>query len=87
MARGQTDVRHNEVRDGIVLRGRVHPGEVRCYRRVELDGDQRLAVHGYWLNADTRSYVSDPMRPVHHDKLVTEVPYPTELGLDALVGF
>ena len=61
--------------------------KVPCYWRVELGRDGELAVHEYWLNADTRSYIPAPMHPVHQDKLVTEVPYPVELGLDALVGF
>lgn len=58
-----------------------------CYWRVELDQDQKLAVHEYWLNVDTRSYIPAPMHPVHHDKLVTELPFPVELDLDALIGF
>jgi len=57
------------------------------YWRVELDRDQKLAVHGYWLNADSRSYIPAPMHPVHHDKLVTELPFPVEIDLDALIGF
>ncbi|MGW6733946.1 Uma2 family endonuclease [Streptomyces sp. NPDC055013] len=57
------------------------------YWRVELDRDQKLAVHEYWLNADTRSYFPAPSHPVHHDKLVTEPPFPIEIDLDALVGF
>lgn len=61
--------------------------KVPCYWRVELDRDQRLAVHEYWLNADTRTYIPAPMHPVHHDKLVTEVPFPVEVDLEALVGF
>lgn len=61
--------------------------QVPFYWRVELDRDQRLAVHEYWLNADTHSYIPAPMHPVHHDKLVTELPFPVEIDLDALVGF
>ncbi|MFJ9583513.1 Uma2 family endonuclease [Streptomyces acidicola] len=61
--------------------------EVPCYWRVELDRDRRLAVHEYWLNVDTRSYVSAPMHPVHHGKLITEVPFPVDIDLDGLVGF
>ncbi|MFF4500685.1 Uma2 family endonuclease [Streptomyces sp. NPDC001401] len=61
--------------------------KVPCYWRVELGRDQKLAVHEYWLNADTRSYIPAPMHPVHHDKLVTELPYPVEIDLEALVGF
>ncbi|GAA3785148.1 Uma2 family endonuclease [Streptomyces coacervatus] len=57
------------------------------YWRVELGRDRKLAVHEYLLNADTRSYIPAPMHPVHHDKLVTEVPYPVEIDLEALVGF
>ncbi|MFE5814781.1 Uma2 family endonuclease [Streptomyces sp. NPDC056479] len=61
--------------------------KVPFYWRVELDRDQRLAVHEYWLNADTLSYFPAPSHPVHHDKLVTELPFPVEIDLDALVGF
>ncbi|MCI3271747.1 Uma2 family endonuclease [Streptomyces cylindrosporus] len=134
-ARGQTNVWHNEVRDGIagalkaartqpyrVLNEQcvivddrnvakpdvmvvevVSPGsrradrvskpalfagaKVPCYWRVELDRDGKLAVHEYWLNADTHSYIPAPMHPVHHDKLVTEVPFPVEIDLDALLEF
>ncbi|GGK98561.1 hypothetical protein GCM10010094_69310 [Streptomyces flaveus] len=61
--------------------------KVPCYWRVELDRDHQLAVHEYWLNADTRSYFPAPMHPVHHGKLITEVPFPVEIDLEALVGF
>lgn len=61
--------------------------KVPYYWRVELDRDQKLAVHEYWLNADTLSYFPAPSHPVHHDKLVTELPFPVEIDLDALVGF
>lgn len=57
------------------------------YWRVELDRDQKLAVHEYRLNADTLSYFPAPSHPVHHDKLVTELPFPIEIDLDALLGF
>ncbi|MFI1732802.1 Uma2 family endonuclease [Streptomyces acidicola] len=61
--------------------------KVPSYWRVELDRDRQLAVHEYWLNMDTRSYISAPMHPVHHGKLITEVPFPVEIDLDGLVGF
>ena len=61
--------------------------KVPCYWRVELDRDGRVSVHEYWLNADTRSYIPAPMHPVHHDKLVTELPFPVEIDLEALLGF
>ncbi|MDQ0993614.1 Uma2 family endonuclease [Streptomyces sp. V3I7] len=61
--------------------------KVPCYWRVELDRDRKLAVHEYWLNADTRTYIPAPMHPVHHGKLITELPFPVEIDLDALVGF
>ncbi|MEJ8671514.1 Uma2 family endonuclease [Streptomyces sp. NBC_01614] len=57
------------------------------YWRVELDRDQKLAVHEYWLNADTLTYFPAPSHPVHHDKLGTELPFPIGIDLDALVGF
>ncbi|MEU0207218.1 hypothetical protein ABZ235_02685 [Streptomyces canus] len=43
---------------------------------MELDRDQKLAVHEYWLNADTLAYFPAPSHPVHHDRLVTELPFP-----------
>ncbi|RPF36975.1 Uma2 family endonuclease [Streptomyces sp. TLI_185] len=61
--------------------------KVPYYWRVELDRDQKPAVHEYWLNADTLSYFPAPSHPVHHDKLVTELPFPIEIDLDALLGF
>ncbi|MFJ3801515.1 Uma2 family endonuclease [Streptomyces sp. NPDC090088] len=61
--------------------------KVPCYWRVELDRDQKLAVHEYWLNADTLTYIPAPMHPVHHGKLLTELPFPVEIDLAALVGF
>ncbi|MFG2955131.1 Uma2 family endonuclease [Streptomyces sp. NPDC048291] len=61
--------------------------KVPCYWRVELDRDHKLTVHEYWLNADTRSYFPAPLHPVHRGKLVTEVPFPVQIDLDALVGF
>jgi Uma2 family endonuclease len=61
--------------------------KVPYYWRVELDRDEKLAVHEYWLNADTLSYFPAPSHPVHHDKLVTELPFPVEIDLDSLVGF
>lgn len=60
--------------------------KVPFYWRVELDRDGQLAVHEYWLNADTRSYFPAPMHPVHRDKLITEVPFPVEIDL-AVIGF
>ncbi len=61
--------------------------KVPCYWRVELDRDQKLAVHEYWLNADTLAYFPAPMHPVHHDKLVTRLPFPIEIDLNELLGF
>ncbi|MDT9695138.1 Uma2 family endonuclease [Streptomyces sp. P17] len=59
--------------------------KVPYYWRVEMDREQRVAVHEYWLNADTLSYFPAPGHPVHHNKLVTELPFPVENDLDALV--
>ncbi|WP_239157573.1 Uma2 family endonuclease [Streptomyces sp. SID13726] len=61
--------------------------KVPYYWRVELDQDQRLAVHEYWLNTDTLVYFPAPSHLVHHDKLITELPFPVEIDLEALVGF
>lgn len=57
------------------------------YWRGELERDHRLAVHEYRLDADTLAHFPAPSHPVHHDKLVTELPFPVEVDLDALVGF
>ncbi|KUN69336.1 hypothetical protein AQJ46_21535 [Streptomyces canus] len=57
------------------------------YWRVELDRDQKLAVHEYRLNVDTLAYFPAPSHPDHHDKLVSELAFPVEVDLDALVGF
>ncbi|MEU6371726.1 Uma2 family endonuclease [Streptomyces sp. NPDC046909] len=61
--------------------------KVPYYWRVELDRDQKLAVHEYWLNADTLTYFPAPSHPVHQHKLITELPFPVEIDLDSLVGF
>ncbi len=61
--------------------------KVACYWRVELDRDNRLAVHEYWQHAETRTYIPAPMHPVHHDKLSTELPFHVEIDLAALLEF
>jgi Uma2 family endonuclease len=58
---------------------------VPCYWQVELERDNQLAVHEYWLHADARTYIPAPMHPVHHDKLVTEVPFPIDIDLAAVL--
>ncbi|MEV5844666.1 Uma2 family endonuclease [Streptomyces sp. NPDC051985] len=47
----------------------------------------RVSKHEYWLNADTLTYIPAPIHPVHHGKLITELPFPVEIDLAALVGF
>jgi len=61
--------------------------KVPYYWRVELDRDQKIGVHEYWLNADTLAYFPAPSHPVHHDKLITELPFPVEIDLAAFTGF
>lgn len=61
--------------------------KVPCYWRVELGRDHKLTEHEYWLNADTLSYIPAPLHPVHRGKLATELPFPVQIDLDALVGF
>ncbi|MEX2985261.1 Uma2 family endonuclease [Streptomyces sp. C36] len=56
------------------------------YWRIELEKDQRLAVHEFWLPVESRSYIPAPMHPVHQEKLVTEVPFPVEIDLTALLA-
>ncbi|MFD8723703.1 hypothetical protein ACFV2H_38535 [Streptomyces sp. NPDC059629] len=34
-----------------------------------------------------RGQLDAPLHPVHRGKLVTEVPFPVKIDLDALVGF
>ncbi|WP_328874373.1 Uma2 family endonuclease [Streptomyces sp. NBC_00287] len=60
--------------------------KVPYYWRAELGRDQRVAVHEYWLNADTLSYFPAPSHPVHHDKLITELPFPVEIDLAVRFG-
>ncbi|MBP2403649.1 Uma2 family endonuclease [Streptomyces syringium] len=55
------------------------------YWRIELESDRRLAVHEFWLPVDSRSYIPAPMHPVHREKLVTELPFPVEIDLTALL--
>ncbi|GAA2062016.1 hypothetical protein GCM10009801_04790 [Streptomyces albiaxialis] len=57
------------------------------YWRVELERDEQIAVHEYWLNADTFSYIPRPERPAHRRELVTEHPFPLKIDLAALTGF
>ncbi|MFI9584896.1 Uma2 family endonuclease [Streptomyces sp. NPDC052236] len=59
--------------------------KIPCHWRVERERDGKVAVHEYWLNPDTRSYIPAPMHPVHRDKLITELPYPIEIDLTALL--
>lgn len=73
----------DRVRKPALFAGRKVP----YYWRVEPEPDQRLAVHEYWLDADTLTYFPAPSHPVHQDKLVTALPFPVEVDLDALVGF
>lgn len=61
--------------------------KVPCYWRVELEQDRRIAVHEYWLHRERGEYIPAPMHPVHHDKLITDVPFHVEIDLDSLVGF
>ncbi len=72
--------------DRVRKRALFATAKVPLYWRVELERDQ-VAVHEYWLNTDTRSYIPAPMHPVHQHKLITEVPFPVEIDLDILVGF
>ncbi|OAH12855.1 hypothetical protein STSP_38920 [Streptomyces jeddahensis] len=60
---------------------------IACYWRVELEQNDSLAVHEYWRHDDTRSYVTAPVHPVHRDTLGTEVPFPVEMDLSALLKF
>lgn len=87
--RGQTEFWHDQVRDGVLgalKTAHTEPYKVPYYWRVELDRDRKLAVHGYWLNADALTHFPAPSHPVHHDKLITELPFPVETDLDALLG-
>lgn len=71
--------------DRIRKPARFAEARIPCYWRVELERDGKLAVHEYWLHDETRSYVTAPMHPVHRDKLITEVPFPIEIDLTALL--
>ncbi|MBH1935052.1 Uma2 family endonuclease [Streptomyces sp. AV19] len=54
------------------------------YWRVELE-DESLSVYEYWLPVGGSAYVAAPLHPVHREKLVTEMPFPVEIDLAALV--
>ncbi|WP_229845079.1 Uma2 family endonuclease [Streptomyces cinnamoneus] len=58
---------------------------VPCYWRIELEEDRRLAVHEFWLPVGERSYIPAPLHPVHREKLVTDLPFPLEIDLTALL--
>ncbi|GAA0396276.1 Uma2 family endonuclease [Streptomyces luteireticuli] len=60
---------------------------VPSYWRIELEEDRRLAVHEFWLPVEERSYIPAPLHPVHREKLVTELPFPMEIDLTALLRF
>ncbi|MEU1374302.1 Uma2 family endonuclease [Streptomyces triculaminicus] len=58
---------------------------VPCYWRIELEQDRRLAVHEFWLPVGEQSYIAAPLHPVHREKLVTDLPFPLEIDLTALL--
>lgn len=61
--------------------------KVPYYWRVELERDQQIAVHEYWLNSDTLSYFPAPSHPVHRRELNTDQPFPVKIDLAELTRF
>jgi Uma2 family endonuclease len=57
------------------------------YWRVERDKDNLPVVHEYWLHHEKGEYISALERSEHHDKLVTERPFPVEIDLRKLIEF
>lgn len=55
--------------------------------RVERSEDAMPVVHEYWLNRDRSEYFPAPEHPEHHDKLVTDVPFPVEIDLRTCARF
>jgi Uma2 family endonuclease len=73
--------------DRIIKPAHYAAARVPFYWRVELERDDQLAVHEYWLNADTRSYIPAPSHPVHRRQLATDVPFPVKIDLAELLTF
>ncbi|WP_369205140.1 Uma2 family endonuclease [Streptomyces sp. PU-14G] len=73
--------------DRVLKPAQYAAAKVPSYWRVELQRDNQLAVHEYWLNADTRSYIPRPERPVHRRELTTDLPFPLKIDLADLLGF
>ncbi|MDJ1137529.1 Uma2 family endonuclease [Streptomyces iconiensis] len=61
--------------------------KVPYYWRVELERDEQIAVHEYWLNSDTLSYFPAPSHPVHRRELATDLPFPVKIDLAELTRF
>jgi Uma2 family endonuclease len=72
--------------DRVLKPAQYAAAKVPYYWRVELQRDNQLAVHEYWLNADTRSYIPRPERPVHRRELTTDLPFPLKIDLADLLG-
>ncbi|UNS97617.1 Uma2 family endonuclease [Streptomyces tubbatahanensis] len=73
--------------DRVLKPAQYAAAKVPYYWRVELERDNQLAVHEYWLNADTRSYIPRPERPVHRRELTTDLPFPLKIDLAEFLGF
>ncbi|GAB2982260.1 Uma2 family endonuclease [Streptomyces pseudoechinosporeus] len=55
------------------------------YWRVERGEDDIPVVHQFWIELDSGVIVPRPDRPVHTDKLTTEVPFPVDIDLRKLI--
>jgi Uma2 family endonuclease len=61
--------------------------KVPYFWRIERGRDHVPVVHEFWLNHDTGSYFPAPEHPAHHEKLITEHPFPVEIDLRSLIEF
>ncbi|WP_247746916.1 Uma2 family endonuclease [Streptomyces oryzae] len=73
--------------DRIHKPGQYAAAKVPYYWRVELERDEQIAVHEYWLNPETRTYFGRPDHPVHRHDLATDKPFPVKIGLTELLSF
>ena len=55
------------------------------YWRVERSENDIPRVHQFWIETDSGVIVPRPDRPVHTDKLTTEVPFPVDIDLRGLI--
>jgi Uma2 family endonuclease len=57
---------------------------VPAYWCIELERDRRLGLYEYRLDTETRSYFPPQ---AHYDRFATDVPFPVDIDVQALIGF